>query len=108
MSTDFFILMKQELIITAIIFVLLFLKIGKDRSNENILNIVNLLLLINFLSGFFFNREGVLFNDMFKTNALVVLQKNILNLGSLIISLQSYSWLKKHDHVPEFYILILS
>src|SRR5215212_9579070 len=108
MTSDFFVLMKQELIITLIIFILLILKIGKERSNESILNIVNVFLVINLASGFFFNSEGILFNDMFKTNALVILQKNILNLGTLIISLQSYSWLKKHDHVPEFYILILS
>ena len=108
MLNEFFILMKQELVITLIIFILLLLKIGKDRTNENILNIVNILLVINLAAGFFFNREGMLFNDMFKTNAVAVLQKNILNLGTLIISLQSYSWLKKHHHTLEFYILLLS
>jgi hypothetical protein len=38
MVNDFFILLKQELVITIIIFVLLFIKVGsKERSNENIL-----------------------------------------------------------------------
>ncbi len=108
MLTDFFILLKQELVVTAIIFLLLFVKLGKDRTNESILNLVNGLLLINFASGFFGNQEGILFSEMFKTNPLIVLEKNILSLAMLIISMQSYSWLKTHKHVIEFYLLLLS
>jgi NADH-quinone oxidoreductase subunit N len=50
----------------------------------------------------------MLFNDMFHTNPLIVLEKNILNLAIWLISLQSYSWLKTHKHVIEFYLLLLS
>ena len=40
---DFFILMKQELMIFVIIFLLLFMKVGnKDWKNESVLNVVNL------------------------------------------------------------------
>ena len=108
MIQDFFILMKQELAVTAIIFILMFLKLGKDRSNVTVMNIVNGLLFLNLLVGFFWNKEGMLFNEMFRTNSLMVLEKNILNLGILIISMQSYSWLKTHKHVLEFYMLLLS
>jgi|RhiMetdeSRZDD1v2_1073273.scaffolds.fasta_scaffold01037_33 NADH-quinone oxidoreductase subunit N len=108
MLTDFLILMKQELIITVIIFILLLLKIGKELTNEQVINIANVLLLLNLAGGIFFNRQGTLFSGMFQTNALIVLEKNILSLGTLIISLQSTSWLKKHAHVSEFYILLLS
>ena len=107
MLTDFFILMKQELIITVIIFTLLLIKIGTDISNEKMLNLANGLLLLNLVVGFVGNQQGMLFDEMFFTNPLIVLEKNILNLGTLIVSLQSASWLKKHDHVPEFYILLL-
>ena len=108
MWTEFLILMKQEMAIIAIIFILMFLKLGKERSNESFMNIVNILLLINLVVGFFWNSEGMLFNEMFRTNKLMVLEKNILNLAMLIISMQSYSWLKTHKHVPEFYMLLLS
>ena len=108
MMNDFFILMKQELAVIVIIFLLLFIKLGKDRSNTTILNIANVLLFINLVAGFFGNREGILFNEMFRTNELMVLEKNILNLGMLIISMQAYSWLKTHKHVIEFYVLLLS
>ena len=105
---DFLMLMKQEIMLIVIIFILMFLKLGKDRSNESYMNIVNVLLLINLVAGFVWNKEGMLFNEMFGTNKLMVLEKNILNLGMLIISMQSYVWLKIHKHVPEFYILLLS
>ncbi len=108
MMNDFFILMKQELAVIVIIFLLLFIKLGKDRSNTTILNIANVLLFINLVASFFGNREGILFNEMFRTNELMVLEKNILNLGMLIISMQAYSWLKTHKHVIEFYVLLLS
>jgi NADH-quinone oxidoreductase subunit N len=104
---DFLILMKQELLITVIIFILLLLKIGSDLSNAAVLNLANGLLLLNLLAGFIGNQSGGLFDGMFFTNPLIVLEKNILSLGTLIVSLQSSSWLKKHEHVPEFYILLL-
>jgi NADH-quinone oxidoreductase subunit N len=108
MLYDFFILMKQELVITVIIFILLLLKIGKELANEQVINLANGLLLVNCVAGFLFNRPGVLFNGMFQTNELVALEKNILSAGTLIVSLQSASWLKTHSHVTEFYLLLLS
>jgi NADH-quinone oxidoreductase subunit N len=101
--------MKQELMITIIIFVLLFIKLGKEETkNETLINLVNILLALNLITGFFFQQAGSLFGDMFRTNELLTFEKNLLNLGTLIISLQSYNWLKEHKHVPEFYILLLS
>lgn len=108
MLIDFLILMKQEMMLVIIIFIVLFLKLGKERSSETYMNIVNGLLLVNLLSGFLFIRNGVVFNEMFHTNKLIILEKNVLNLAMLIISLQSYSWLKYHKHLPEFYVLLLS
>ena len=109
MGMEFLIFMKQEWMIMAILLILLFIKVGsKDWKNEQILNLVNVLLLANLISGLFFNQDGVLFNEMFKTNPLIVAEKNILSLGTYIIALQSYSWLKNHQHVLEFYLLLLS
>lgn len=102
-------LLKSELIVTVIIFILLFLQIARDGMKPaHLLNLINLLLLFNFLCGFFFNREGTLFGDMFVNNGLIVLEKNILNLGTLLISLQATDWLKKKDFIVEFYVLLLT
>ncbi len=108
MLDDFFILLKQELLITAIIFLFLFLKLGKERTNESLLRIANILLFLNFIFGFFFIKSGTLFNDMFQTSPFISLEKNMLNLAIWLISMQSYNWLKTHKHVIEFYILLLT
>lgn len=105
---EFLTLMKSELVITAIIFLLLFVKIGKGMKNESLLALVQVLLLVNFIVGFFFNKEGNLFGDMFYTTSLISFQKSILNLGVYLISLLCADWLKKTPHLPEFFILMLS
>jgi len=108
MSMEFLQLMKSECSLTLIIFLLLFIKLWDGiKSNRSLLNIVNMLLLANLLLGFFFNVDGDLFNGMFHTNATLALEKNILNLGTFIISLQAYEWLSDHKHLLEFYILLL-
>jgi len=105
----FFILMRQELFLTAIIFILLFFKLASKKGDKSkFLFWVNILLTINLILGFFWQQTGNLFGTMFFTNNLITLEKSILNLGVLIISLQAYNWLKEHRHAPEFYILMLS
>jgi NADH-quinone oxidoreductase subunit N len=102
-------LMKSELAVTAVIFILLFIKISDKTSNETVLKIVNALLVVNVAAGFCcMDATGELFSGMFKTNALMSFEKNILNIGTLLISLLSYEWLRNHRHLPEFFVLLLS
>lgn len=107
--SDIFTYMKFELMLTAIIFILLILRIGKNKfQDKSVLNFINVLLTVNLIVGFFANADGSLFGTMFVTNNLFVLEKNLLNLGTLIISLQAYQWLKNHKHAIEFYVLLLA
>ncbi|HVT84215.1 MAG TPA: NADH-quinone oxidoreductase subunit N [Chitinophagaceae bacterium] len=109
MWNDYLQLMKAELMVIIILFILLFLKLGKkERNNSSLLHFINVLLFINLASGFIYNGEGTLFGDMFRTNSLLTLEKNILSLGTLIISMQSFQWLKNHKNILEFYMLLLS
>ncbi len=105
---EFLTLMKSELLVTAIIFLLLFIKISKGLKNESLLPLVQVLLLVNFVLGFFFNSEGSLFGDMFTTSSLIAFQKSILNLAVYLISLLCAGWLKKTQHLAEFFLLMLS
>lgn len=108
MNYNILIQLRQELVLTALIFLLLFIKLGKDRSNESILNFINVALLINLGLGFCCHETGELFNGMFNTNTLIVFEKNLLNLAALIISMQSYAWLKHNKNLIEFYLLTLT
>jgi len=105
---DFFTILKPELIITFIIFLLLFIKIGKGMTNDAMLTLIQVLLLMNFIAGFFFNTEGSLFDGMYFSNPLITLQKSILSLGVYLISLLFTDWFKKTQHLPEFFILMLA
>lgn len=107
--SNFFLFMQQELLLTAIIFILLFMKLSTvEWKTKNVLLAVNVLLTINLVAGIFIKGNGSLFGDMFQQTELLRLEKNILNLGTLLISLQSYNWLLKHKHATEFYLLMLS
>ncbi len=105
---EFFTLMKSELVIAVIIFLLLFIKLGKTRKSSTVLSVIQLLLLLNFLFGFVCNEQGSLFGNMFTTSALIAFQKNILNLGIYLISLLFADWFKKCAYTLEFFMLMLS
>src|SRR5580698_9013277 len=109
MWTGIILPLRQELMVTGILFLLLFIKVGAtDFSTGTILNLVNVLLLANLLLGFFPAGRTVLFDGMFHTDKLIVLEKNILNLGTLLVSLQAYDWLKGQRNTLEFYMLLLA
>lgn len=101
-------IMKPELLLTALIFLLLFIKLGRGMKNETMLLLIQVLLLLNFIAGFFFNTEGILFDGMYVTTHVIILQKNILNLGVYLISLLFSGWFKRSAHMPEFFMLMLS
>lgn len=109
MVTDFIVLMQHELSLFVLIIILFVIKLGSNELNPNTLLLsINILLGLNLAAGFFLHHDGSLFSQMFISNELNDFQKNILNLGVWLISLQSYEWLKNHPHIIEFYVLLLS
>jgi NADH-quinone oxidoreductase subunit N len=105
---DFLNLMRPELAVTVIIFLLLFIKIGKGLSNGSMLLLIQVLLLINLGLGFVSTEEGALFGGLYKTTLLISFQKNLLNLGLFLISLLFEDWFKKSEHLAEYFMLMLS
>ncbi len=96
------------MILTLIIFILLFLKVWDGiKSNTALLNITNFLLFINLAAGLFCNTDGELFSGMFHSSGTLIMEKAILNLGTFLISLMAFDWLSNHKHLLEFYILLL-
>ena len=104
----FLILMKPELVVSVIIFLLLFIKLGKGMGNGSLLALIQVLLLINFAVGFAGVEEGNLFGGLYKTSLLIAYQKSILNLGVFLISLLFADWFKQSNNLAEFFILLLS
>lgn len=108
MLYSFIIQMRMELVITVLIFLLLFFKLGKPVSNEVVLTIVSIVLLIITSLSFFGEQEGRQFAGMFIATPLMFLQKSLLAGAVYLIGLLNYDWLRKQEHLPEFFILMLS
>lgn len=104
----FFTILKQELLVTGIIFILLLLKISKALKNETLLPLIQVMLLANCVAGFFWNVDGNIFDTMYSTSPMIAVEKNILNIGVYLISLLFSDWFKKTIHLAEFFILLLS
>lgn len=109
MDLNFFKLMMPELILTGLIFIFLFVKLGAStENNKPLLLAANILLLVNLLAGFCCNETALLFDGMYYTDTQLMLQKNVLNLALLLISLLAYEWLLHSKNAAEFYMLLLS
>src|ERR1051325_8677991 len=98
MLTDFLIIMKNELVVTIIIFILLLMKLGKFMKNETMLGVIYFLLFINFAGSLFgLQNAWDLFDGMFSISPLINFQKAILNFAVLLIAFLNHDWLKKHQ-----------
>ncbi len=106
---DIVLMFRFEIILAVLILAIFIMSLrGFDTNVKCFLNTMNVLLLLNFIAGWLPLSEGSYFSDFFRTNGLIVLQKNIINLGLLLISLTSYAWLTQSKYRLEFYILMLS
>ncbi|MDP4291375.1 MAG: NADH-quinone oxidoreductase subunit N [Bacteroidota bacterium] len=109
MGFESIMLLRFEVILAVIIFILLIMKLtDADTKVPVFLSVINVLLVLNFVAGLLPISEGVLFSGFFRTSGLIVLEKSILNLGVMLISFTAYTWLSKNQNRIEFYILLLS
>jgi NADH-quinone oxidoreductase subunit N len=113
MDLNSFIAMRQEIFLLAILLLLIVgeIFIHKDKKGS-IVDLALLLFGIHTIVGFFAIEESNLFGGMFRTNNLIHLFKNTLNVGVLIVLLQSADWIKE-KMVPlnkgtEFFMLLFS
>lgn len=112
MNFSDFLTMRHELMLTLLALAVLIIDLNlHNRDKHYIIPITLSLFFVHTLVGFVPSAESVLFGGMYHTSALIVLMKNILNIGVLIILLQSVTWLKKEENrekVSEYFILLFS
>lgn len=101
--------LQHEILLTALFLVLLTLKLVRrnEPGHKGELIFVNLALIGVFLAGFIPGKEAALFDGMYQTDETLRLQKNLLNLGLVLVSLQAWDWLKSHHDTLEFYMMLL-
>ncbi len=105
-------IMRHELLLVAITVILLLVEIflPQDKKHKIILPAILLMALVMII-GFIPGPTGVLFGGMYGTSPLILLMKNILNIGVLIIFTQSVSWLKleeQKEKIGEYFVILLS
>jgi NADH-quinone oxidoreductase subunit N len=105
-------IMRHELLLVAITVILLLIEIflPDGKKHKIILPAIISLAIVTIL-GFIPGPTGSMFGGMYQTSNLVLLMKNILNIGALIVFVQSVNWLKKEENkekIGEFFILLLS
>ena len=110
MDLSQFIIMKHELLLTIIALVLLVAEIALDNKKK-VIPLAIFLFGFYTILGFFGNQSGTLFGGMYQTSGLIILMKNILNIGVFIVLLQSANWLKKSENlnkISEYFILLFA
>ena len=106
-------LMRSELGLLAVILLLIIFEIFSNKKQKgSLVTVAIVLFAIHTLAGFFPLADGNVFGDMFRTQPLLHFFKGTLNVGVLILLLQSSDWLKKEivdqNKATEFFILLFS
>ena len=113
MEISSFLLMRQEVMLLLITLLLIVAEIAISKEKKSsIVHLVVFLFGIHTLVGFYGYEEGTLFGGMFKTHEFIHFLKNILNVGVLILLLQTAEWMKKnieeHSRGSEFFTLMFA
>jgi NADH-quinone oxidoreductase subunit N len=112
MSPDKLLLMRHELLLIAAALLVLIAEIFVHPSKRIEIGIFAVIVMaIVTVVGFLPAPTGSLFGDMYVSNGTRLLMKNILNIGALLVLIQSVEWLKKEentDRISEYFILLIS
>ena len=112
MSLGTFFIMRHELLLIAAALLVLMAEIfwNPDKRSQISLFAVILFGVIT-LIGFIPSSTGTLFGGMYVTSGTILLMKNILNIGVLLVFIQSLTWLRKEenaDKISEYFLLLIS
>lgn len=110
MTISDFLIMRHELLLTAVIVLLLIREIFSGKEHSNIVFPIFLFLIVT-LAGFVPSEGGSLFGGMYQADPIRILMKNILNIGMLIILFQSVAYLSRPENKEkssEFILLLFS
>ena len=113
MTLEQFLVMRHELILILISVIVLVCLLFFGKENKlKIIPVVIALFFINTVLGFLPIETGSLFGGMYRTNDMIILFKNILNIGVFIVLIQSAGWLVRNqehfEFTGEYFFIIIS
>lgn len=113
MSWENLLLMQQEVLLILVALALLLADLlMPNTKKQSLIPVAIILFTLHTLAGFLPASFGELFGGSFRVTPLHVMMKNILNIGVLILLLQTADWLKKevfgHERGTEFFFLLFT
>jgi NADH-quinone oxidoreductase subunit N len=112
MSLGTFLLMRHELLLIVAALLLLIAEIFRDAEKNSSTNLFACILFaVVTIAGFLPSPSGTLFGGMYISSGTTLMMKNILNIGALLVFVQSVTWLGKEENsgkISEYFILLLS
>ncbi len=113
MDFSSFLFMRQEIVLLAITLLLIVAEIFiAQNKKSSIIHLAIFMFGIHTILGVFIMEEGEIFGGMFRVNGLIHFFKNVMNVGVLILLLQSADWLKEkivpQNRGTEFFVLLFS
>jgi NADH-quinone oxidoreductase subunit N len=112
MSLGTFLIMRHELLLIAAALLVLIAEIFWDPGKKRSISLFSIILFgIITIIGFIPSSAGSLFGGMYVASGTTTLMKNILNIGALLIFIQSVTWLNKEENsekIGEYFLLLIS
>jgi NADH-quinone oxidoreductase subunit N len=112
MSLGTFLIMRHELLLIAAALLVLMAEIFWNPVKKRDISLFSVILFGAItIAGFLPSPTGTLFGGMYVTSGTTLLMKNILNIGVLLVFIQSVTWLKKDENsekISEYFILLIS
>lgn len=112
MSISTFLIMRHELLLIAAALSVLIAEIFWNPDKKSGITLFSIVIFgaITIL-GFIPSPSGSLFGGMYLASGTTLLMKNILNIGALLVFIQSVTWLKKEENsekISEYFLLLIS
>jgi len=104
-----FLVLRQEISLMAVfLFLLVYDIFASGRAREQLYLVACILFGIHTLLGFIPSDAATVFGGIYVNSPMTNLMKNILNMGTLLVFMQSYKWLRGSFKQGEFYVITLA
>ena len=112
MSLGTFLIMRHELLLIAAALTVLIAEIFWNPDKKGSISLFSIIIFgVITIVGFIPSPEGPLFGGMYVSSGTRLLMKNILNIGALLVFIQSVTWLNKEENsekISEYFLLLIS
>ncbi len=106
--SDFLVLRQEIGLMAVFLFLLVYDIFASGRAREQLYLISCVLFGLHTLAGFIPAESASAFGGIYVNTPMTALMKNILNMGTLLVFMQSYKWLRGSFKQGEFYVITLA